>query len=39
MQAAKAVGIREVIPKDGNITEHLLASLRAIESETDLLPE
>ena len=30
IEAAKAAGIKEVIPKDGNITEHLLAILRGI---------
>jgi len=29
-EAAKAAGIKEVIPKDGNITEHLLAILHGI---------
>lgn len=29
-RAARAVGIREVIAKDGDITDHLLASLRGI---------
>lgn len=38
-QAVKTVGIREVISKDGNITEHLIASLRGMDVETDLPPE
>lgn len=37
VQAARAVGIKEVIGKDGNITEHLLASLHGVTA--DLLPE
>ncbi len=32
VEAAKAVGITEVIPKDGNITEHLLAILQGIST-------
>lgn len=32
VDAAKAAGITEVIPKDGNITEHLLAILQGISA-------
>jgi DNA-binding NarL/FixJ family response regulator len=35
VHAAKAVGIKEVISKDGNITEHLIASLRSIGARVD----